>query len=63
VDVLIVLDGIERYFAELQRTSELASGISLRYGVSVSRVFVPERDWEVKDSAFLANVRDEAIAA
>lgn len=63
VDVLIVLDRIERYFAELERTSELASGISLRYGVSVSSVFVPERDWEVRDSAFLANVREEAVAA
>jgi predicted nucleotidyltransferase len=63
VDVLIVLDRIERYFAELERTSELASGISLRYGVSVSSVFVPERDWEVTDSAFLANVREEAVAA
>ena len=63
VDVLIVLDHIERYFAELERTSELASSISLRYGLSVSRVFVPERDWDMLDSAFLANVREEAVAA
>jgi predicted nucleotidyltransferase len=63
VDVLVVLDRIERYFAELERTGELASRVSLRYGVSVSSVFVPERDWEMQDSAFLANVRDEAVAA
>ena len=63
VDVLIVLDRIERYFAELERTGELASEISLRYGVSVSRVFVPEREWETQDGAFLANVREEAVAA
>jgi len=63
VDVLIVLDRIERYFAELERTGELASEISLRYGVSVSSVFVPADDWEGKDSAFLANVREEAVAA
>jgi predicted nucleotidyltransferase len=63
VDVLIVLDRIERYFAELERTGELVSEVSLRYGVSVSRVFVPESDWEIQDSGFLANVREEAVAA
>jgi predicted nucleotidyltransferase len=63
VDVLISLDRIERYFAELGRTGELASEVSLRYGVSVSRVFVPERDWEMQDSAFLANVSEDAVAA
>jgi hypothetical protein len=63
VDPLIVLDRIERYFAELQRTGELASEVSLRYGLSVSSVFVQEREWEMQDSAFLANVRGEAVAA
>jgi len=44
VDVLVVLDGIEGYAAEVDRTGELVSCLSLKYGVSISRAFVEERD-------------------
>lgn len=63
LDVLIVLDGLDRYGAELDRTGELISGLSLKYNVSISRVFVSERDWKEQKSAFLINVREEAVAA
>lgn len=63
VDVLVVLDDFESYGAEVDRTAELAAGLSLEYGVSISQVFLRERDWLRGDSPFLRNVRDEAIAA
>ena len=44
VDVLIVLDRIERYGAEVDRTGDFASRLSLKYGVTVSRVFAAEPD-------------------
>jgi len=31
--------------------------------VVLNGVFVPEREWETQDGAFLANVREEAVAA
>jgi len=63
VDVLIVLDGFERYGVEVDRTSDLIAGLSLEYSVSISRVFVSEKDWKNQESAFLANAREEAVAA
>lgn len=63
VDVLIVLDHIERYGQEVNRTSVLISSLSLQYGVSISRVFVSEKDWTSCSTPFLANVREEAIPA
>jgi predicted nucleotidyltransferase len=63
VDILIVLDRIDSYGAEIERTNYLVSDRSLEYGVSVSRVFVAEADWRSVDSPFLENVREEAIAA
>lgn len=63
VDVLVVLDRIERYAAEVQRTSELGSTVSLKYGVTVSHVFLREVDWLHKETPFLANAREEAIPA
>ena len=61
IDVLVVLDGMERYGAEIEQTSRLVAEVSLRHGVSISRVFVPETVWSRKQTPFLANVREEAV--
>lgn len=63
VDVLVVLDDYESYGAEVERTGMLGAELSLRYGVSVSKVFLRESEWRDGDTPFLANVRQEAIAA
>ena len=63
VDVLVVLDDFERYGAEVDRASELASDLSLQHRVTISLVFLRERDWSRGESPFLSNVRDEAIPA
>ena len=62
-DVLIVLDRIDGYGAEVERTGPIISELSLKYGVSVSRTFVSEREWLRGESPFLTNVREEAIPA
>jgi len=63
LDVLIVLDRIDHYSDEVHRTSQLGSDLSLKYSVSISKVYLRERDWRERESPFLANVREEAIAA
>ena len=63
VDILVVLNEVPDYWAEINRTSELISRLSLDYGVSVSRVFIPESQWNESASPFLRNVRHDAIAA
>jgi len=63
LDVLIVLDRVNHYAAEVDRTSEIISSLSLEYGVSISRVFVSEDEWLHGDTVFLQNVREEAIPA
>lgn len=63
VDVLVVLDRVDRYAVELDRTSELISTLSLEHGVSLSRVFASERQWREEQTMFFLNVREEAIPA
>jgi predicted nucleotidyltransferase len=63
VDILVVLDQISHYGAEIERTSELISRVSLESGYSISRVFVSQSAWLSEASAFLDNVREEAIAS
>jgi len=62
-DVLIILDRVPDHGAEIERTSALISGLPLEYGVSISRVFVPEREWRRSGTSFLENVREEAVPA
>lgn len=61
VDVLVVLDQVEHYAAEVDRTGCLVSELSLKYGVSISRVFVSRADWSGRETSFLVNVREEAV--
>jgi predicted nucleotidyltransferase len=63
LDVLMILDRIDHYSEEIERTSRLGAGLSLEYGVSISKVYLRERDWLERESPFLVNVREEAIAA
>ena len=63
IDVLIVLDRVDHYAAEVDRTSAIIGELSLRLGVSISRVFVSEDEWLHGDSVFMQNVREEAVPA
>lgn len=62
-DVLVVLDVIAGYGAEVDRTAELTAELSLQNDVSISTVFVSADDWRAAQTPFLLNVRAEAIAA
>lgn len=63
VDVLVVLDQFDHYAAEVDRTGQLGSELSLKYGVSISEVFMRQAEWLRGKTPFLRNVREEAIPA
>jgi predicted nucleotidyltransferase len=63
VDLLIVLDEVEDYTKEIGATSELISELSLKYDLSLSRVFASETNWRSNHTLFFRNVREEAIPA
>lgn len=62
VDVLVVLDDWDHYAAEIARTSVPTSELSLAYGLSISRVFLRERDWLTAETPLLADVREHAVS-
>ncbi len=63
VDVLVVLEQITSYGAEIDRTGHIVSSLSLKYGVSISRIFVSDHDWSQRPTSFLESVGAEAIPA
>jgi len=63
LDLLVVLGDLPGYGVEVDRTGNLISELSLKYGISISRVFVSDRDWSSRQSPFLINARSEAVPA
>lgn len=63
LDILIVLTDYRRYGEEIERTGEIISELSLKYGVSISRKIVSEKRWIQSDSALLRNIHTESIPA
>jgi DNA-binding transcriptional ArsR family regulator len=62
VELLVVLDRVDRYGEELDRTSTAIASVSLDLGVIVSRVFVSEADWLGRTDGQLPRVRAEAVS-
>ncbi len=63
LDVLIVLDRVDNYSQEIDRTGEMVSALSLQSGVTISRVFASEQRWRTDQTNFFLNVREEAVPA
>jgi uncharacterized protein len=63
LDVMIVLDDYRRAWDELVRSAELASDLSLKYNVTISRTFMKETQWISGDLPVLRNIRAEGIPA
>lgn len=61
VDILVVLDAVDGYLSEIQRTSEAAADIALRYGLDLSWVFVTEEELAQGRVAFLGEAMGEAV--
>jgi len=60
LDVLVVLDRVDHYCAEIDRTGYLASELSLKYGVTLSRVLVGLEQWSNADTPMLLNAHPDA---
>ena len=63
IDVLIVLDRVSNYSAEIADTSGIVSDLSLEFRQSISCVFASEEQWRNENTMFFLNVRKEAVSA
>lgn len=61
VDILIVPDRVGSFGEELERTSRLASDLSLDAGLIVSRAFASDLDWRTGAKPFLASAWADAL--
>ncbi|MEW6027993.1 MAG: nucleotidyltransferase domain-containing protein [Chloroflexota bacterium] len=62
LDVLVILNDFERAPIELSRTDNLIGDLSLKHLITISPLFMRERDWLSADKPLLRNVRVEGVA-
>ncbi len=63
VDVMILLADFENYWDELERSTELASDLSLKYDVTLSRLIMKEIQWKQSDIPVLRNIHKDGVPA
>ena len=61
LDILVVLDTFRFHSSEISRTADLVSDLSLEYLITVSPMFMRERDWRLGRKPLLRNVKNEGI--
>ena len=62
VETIIVLDRVDHYGAELERTSHVCAALSHELDLVVSRIFVTEADWIGDSGGPPPRIRAEAVA-
>lgn len=62
LDVMVILSEFERAPLELQFTDDLMGDLSLEYLITISPMFMRERDWLTADKPLLRNARADAVA-
>jgi DNA-binding transcriptional ArsR family regulator len=62
VETLIVLDRVDHYGAELEKTSHVCASLAHEFGVIVSRIFVAESAWGFGPDGKPPAIRAEAMA-
>lgn len=62
IDVLCVMRAPFDYGDLVERTSDAAAQLSLKYDVVISTAFVSSEDYRKRNTPFLMNVRREGVA-
>ena len=62
VETIIVLDNVDHYGQELEKTSHVCASLSRDYRILVSRVFVSAAAWDGDPTGSLRQIRSEAVA-
>ena len=62
VETIVVLDRVDHYGAELERTSHVCAALSHETNLIVSRIFISEAGWNGEPDGVLRAIRAEAVA-
>jgi len=62
VDVAIILEDFSHACAEIERTADIVSSISLKFDTLISLVPIKEEDWYKRKTSLVSNIRRDGVA-
>jgi len=62
IDIAIILEDFSHACAEIERTGDIVSSLSLKFDTLISLVPIKENDWHKRKTALISNIKRDGIA-
>ena len=62
IDIAIILEDFSHACAEIERTGDIVSSISLKFNTLISLVPIKENDWLKRKTSLILNIKRDGIA-
>ena len=62
IDIAIILEDFSHACAEIERTGDIVSSLSLKFDTLISLVPIKENDWRKRKTALISNIKRDGIA-
>ena len=61
IDIAMILDDFPHACAEIERTGDIVSALSLKFDTLISLVPIKEKDWEKKKTTLISNIERDGM--
>jgi len=62
IDIAIILEDFSHACAEIERTGDIVSSLSLKFDTLISLVPIKEKDWRKRKAALISNIKRDGVA-
>lgn len=62
IDIAIILEDFSHACAEIERTGDIVSSLSLKFDTLISLVPIKENDWRKRKTALISNIKRDGIS-
>lgn len=62
IDIAVILDDFPHACAEIERTGDIVSALSLKFDTLISLVPIKEKDWEKRKTTLISNIKRDGLS-
>lgn len=62
IDIAVILEDFSHACAEIERTGDIVSSLSLKFDTLISLVPIKEKDWRKRKTSLISNIKRDGVA-
>jgi predicted nucleotidyltransferase len=62
IDIAVILEDFSHACAEIERTGDIVSSLSLKFDTLISLVPIKEKDWHKRKTTLISNIKRDGVA-